>query len=83
VDLFTLLLGGQTQVQSIDRTVQLEIPPETANGKTFRLRGLGMPNMKNPEQRGALYATVEAELPQSITSQEKDLLQQWQKVRAG
>jgi len=83
VDLFTLLLGGQTQVQSIDRTVQLEIPPETANGKTFRLRGLGMPNMKNPEQRGALFATVEAKLPQNITSQEKDLLQQWQKVRAG
>lgn len=81
VDLFTLLLGGTAQVPSIDRTVKLDIPAETPNEKTFRLRGLGMPNMKNPEQRGALYATVEAQLPQSITPQEKELLQQWQKLR--
>jgi len=83
VDLFTLLLGGQAQVPSIDRTVQLEIPAETSNGKIFRLRGLGMPNMKNPEHRGVLYATVEAQLPQNMTSQEKELLQQWQKIRSG
>ncbi|MBN1665798.1 MAG: J domain-containing protein [Anaerolineales bacterium] len=83
VDLFTLLLGGQTQVPGIDRTVQLEIPVETSNGKIFRLRGLGMPNMKNPEQRGVLYTTVEAQLPQRMTSQEKELLQQWQKIRSG
>lgn len=83
VDLFTLLLGGQAQVPSIDRTVQLEIPTETSNEKIFRLRGLGMPNMKNPEQRGVLYATVEARLPQHMSSQEKELLQQWQKIRSG
>ncbi len=83
VDLFTLLLGGQAQVPSIDRTVKLEIPAETSNGKIFRLRGLGMPNMKNPEHRGVLYATVEAQLPQNMTSQEKELLQQWQKIRSG
>ena len=83
VDLLTLLLGGQTQVQGIDRTVTLEIPAETANGKTFRLRGLGMPHLKKPEQRGALYATVEAKLPRNMTSEEKKLLQQWQKMRAG
>ena len=83
VDLFTLLLGGHAQVPSIDRTVKLEIPAETINGKIFRLRGLGMPNMKNPEHRGVLYATVEAQLPQNMTSQEKELLQQWQKIRSG
>ena len=83
VDLFTLLLGGQAQVPSIDRTVKLEIPAETSNGKIFRLRGLGMPNMKNPEHRGVLYATVEAQLPQNMTSQEIELLQQWQKIRSG
>jgi curved DNA-binding protein len=49
VDLYTALLGGKAEVRGIDRTVQLTIPPETANGKTFRLRGLGMPNLKNPK----------------------------------
>jgi curved DNA-binding protein len=83
VDLFSLLLGGKVQVPSLDRTVKLDIPAETANGKTFRLRGLGMPNLKNPEQRGDLYATVEAQLPQHLSHNEQELLRQWQEIRQG
>lgn len=81
VDLFTLLLGGKTQVSSIDRTVKLEIPAETVNGKTFRLRGLGMPNLKNPDQRGDLYAAVEVQLPKNLSQKENELLLQWQEIR--
>ncbi len=83
VDLFTLLLGGKAQVPSIDRTVSLDIPAETASDKTFRLRGLGMPHLKNPDKRGDLYATLEAKLPQNISQKEKDILQQWQEIRQG
>jgi curved DNA-binding protein len=83
VDLFSLLLGSKVQVPSLDRTVKLDIPAETANGKTFRLRGLGMPNLKNPEQRGDLYATVEAQLPQHLSHNEQELLRQWQEIRQG
>lgn len=45
VDLFTMLLGGKLPVSGIDRTVNLEIPAETRNGRIFRLRGLGMPKI--------------------------------------
>ena len=83
VDLFTLLLGGKAQVPGIDRTVKLDIPAETASDKTFRLRGLGMPSLKNPDQRGDLYATLKATLPQNMSQKEKDLLQQWQEIRQG
>jgi curved DNA-binding protein len=81
VDLFTLLLGGQVTVSGIDRSVRLDIPPETANGRVFRLRGLGMPRLKNPVERGELYVTVQAALPKSLSDKEKDLIKQWKNMR--
>jgi curved DNA-binding protein len=61
--------------------VKLTIPPETANGRVFRLGGLGMPNLRNPEQRGDLYATIEVQLPQRLSQEEKELFQQLQNLR--
>lgn len=81
VDLFTMLLGGKVSVSGIDRTVKLDIPPETPNGRVFRLRGLGMPKMKHPDERGELYVTVEALLPHDLSRKEKDLVEQWKKMR--
>ena len=81
VDLFTLLLGGQVTVSGIDRSVRLDIPVETANGRVFRLRGLGMPRIKNPSERGDLYVTVQAALPKNLSDKEKDLIRQWKNIR--
>jgi curved DNA-binding protein len=80
VDLFTLLLGGQVTVSGIDRSVRLDIPAETPNGRVFRLRGLGMPRFKNPDQRGDLYVTVEAVLPKNLSKEENELIQQWRHI---
>ena len=82
VDLFTMLLGGKLSVSGIDRTVKLDIPPETRNGRVFRLRGLGMPKIKHPDQRGDLYVTVEAVLPQHLTGGEKELVEQWKNMHS-
>jgi len=81
VDLFTLILGGKVSVSGIDRKVKLDIPPETRNGRLFRLRGLGMPKMKQPDHRGDLYVTVEAILPQNLKAGEKELVKQWKNMR--
>ena len=82
VDLFTLLLGGKISVPGIDRTVNLPIPPETRNGRVFRLRGLGMPKIKHPKHRGDLYVTVEAVLPEKLTTEEKALVEQWKSIHS-
>jgi len=81
VDLFSLLLGGKITVAGLDRSVKLDIPPETANGRVFRLKGLGMPHLKKPEQRGDLYVKVEAVLPEHLSEREKELVQQWRDLR--
>jgi len=81
-DLFTMLLGGKLSVPGIDRTVNLPIPAATPNGRVFRLRGLGMPKIKHPEQRGDLYVTVEVVLPERLTTEEKALVEQWKTQRS-
>jgi curved DNA-binding protein len=81
VDLFTLLLGGKVTVPGIDRSVKLDIPRETANGRVFRLKGLGMPHLKKPEERGDLFVKVEALLPEQLSEPEKELVEQWRSLR--
>ncbi len=81
IDLYTALLGGQVDVPTLERSVKLTIPPETANGKELRLRGLGIPKLQNPGQRGDLYVTVTVQLPQNLNQQEKQLFQQLRDLR--
>jgi curved DNA-binding protein len=82
VDLYTAVLGGEAEVPTMDRPVVLTIPAGTQNGKTFRLRGLGMPELKNPDQRGDLFAIVEVQLPTKLSDEEKRLFEELRKVRS-
>lgn len=76
VDLYAAVLGGKVEVKSLDRTVKLTIPAETANGEKFRLRGLGMPRLRQPDRRGDLYAVISVQLPQKLSKEEKALFRQ-------
>jgi curved DNA-binding protein len=81
VDLYTALLGGEVPVSTFDRTVKLTIPPETQNGKIFRLSGLGMTHLRNPGKRGDLFVSIEVQLPQDLSPREKELLREWRDTR--
>lgn len=72
VDFFTALLGGEVMVTTIDKAVKLSIPPETDSGKTFRLKGLGMPKLSKPGQRGDLFATLEVQVPKNLSPEQKE-----------
>jgi curved DNA-binding protein len=81
-DLYTAILGGEVAVPAPDgRSVMLRVPPETQNGTRFRLRGKGMPVLNNPDQRGDLYAVLEVDLPQGLSSEERELFEQLQEIR--
>lgn len=84
VDLYTLILGGEVMVPTLKGRVMLKIPPETQSGKVFRLRGQGMPSLRNPNQYGDLLVEVQALIPQNLSEQEKNLYQQlasWRRSR--
>jgi curved DNA-binding protein len=71
VSLFDALLGGEIEVAALNRRIKLKIPPETDNGKIFRLKGLGMPDVRKPKEKGDLLAKVDLKLPKNLTKDEK------------
>jgi curved DNA-binding protein len=72
VDIFTAIAGGEIRVPSLERPLILTIPPRTNAGRSFRLRGKGMPRLGDPNKRGDLYARVRLVLPDPLTEQEVD-----------
>jgi curved DNA-binding protein len=76
VDLYTMVLGGKVQVPTMTGDVVLTIPAGTQNGRTFRLRGKGMPHLRQPDQHGDLYARVEVRLPSNLTAQQRELFEE-------
>lgn len=80
VPLGTAMLGGEVQVPTLKGKVALRIPPETQNGKVFRLAGQGMPHL-NDSSRGDIFAKVNVVLPTKLTPQEKQLFEQLRMYR--
>jgi curved DNA-binding protein len=74
VDMYTALLGGQARVQTLSGPVMLTIQPGTQNAQTFRLRGKGMPKLREEGQYGDLYAKVDVRLPTELTERQIELL---------
>ena len=70
VDIYTAVAGGEVRVPTLDRPVMLKIPPKTQGGRTFRLRGRGMPKPGDPKTRGDLYVRVKLVLPENMTEEE-------------
>jgi molecular chaperone DnaJ len=75
VPLVTAILGGEVGVPTIKGNVALKVPPETQNGKVFRLTGQGMPHL-NDSSRGDMFAKVKVVLPTKLTPQERQLFEQ-------
>jgi DnaJ-class molecular chaperone len=80
--LYTAILGGTVDAPTLDGSVKLTIPPETQNGARFRLRGKGMPRLKQSAERGDLYATARVSLPQGLSSEERKLFEQLKHLRS-
>ncbi len=76
VPLTTPVLGGEVDVQGIDKKVALRLPAGTQNGQTFRLAGLGMPKLGDPKKRGDLFARVRVRLPQKLGERERQLFEE-------
>jgi curved DNA-binding protein len=65
------VLGGEANVPTITGSVRLKIPETTQSGQVFRLKGHGMPAVGKPDERGDLYATVEIQLPRTLTKDQR------------
>ncbi len=81
IDLYTAVLGGQTNVGTLSGNVMLKIPAGTQPGQTFRLAGRGMPHLRNPQSFGDLYAKVKVHLPKNLSAKQRELFEQLSKEK--
>lgn len=72
---FTLAaLGGTLAVPTLTGRADLKIPAGTQNGTTFRLRGMGMPNLRGGS-KGDEFVRIEIDVPKNLSSEQKEKLQ--------
>jgi len=80
ISLADAALGATVEVPTIDGgKAKVKIPAGTQNGKQFRLKGKGMPMMRN-KSYGDLYIQAITEVPVSLTKEQKKLLEQFKKL---
>ncbi|HVA26266.1 MAG TPA: DnaJ C-terminal domain-containing protein [Chloroflexota bacterium] len=83
VPLLKAVLGGEVEVPTLKGTrLSMRVPPETQNGRTFRLSGQGLPALRGDEH-GDLYSKVRVILPTNLSARERDLFQELKKHREG
>lgn len=76
IDAFTAMLGGEVEVPTLSRPIRLRITPGTQSGRKFRLTGKGMPLLREADKFGDLYARVLITVPESLTDEQKALVEQ-------
>ena len=69
VEIEEAILGGTVRVPTLTGSVEMKIPPMTNSGRTFRLRGKGLPTKTG---HGDLFVTTEIRLPEVV---DEDLME--------
>jgi curved DNA-binding protein len=67
-------LGAEIRVPTLEGSVTMSVPPGTQNGSRLRLRGQGL--RRRDGTRGDQYAKLKIVVPTSLSSKEKQLLQE-------
>jgi molecular chaperone DnaJ len=80
VPLATAMLGGEVKLPTLNGQVALKVPPETQNGKVFRLAGKGMPGLGN-NGPGNLFAKAQVVLPANLSDEERNLFERLRSLR--
>ena len=79
VPVWVAALGGEVELRTLTGSGAFTIPPETQNGRTFRLRGQGMP-VHGGAGRGDLLAKVKLVMPERLTEKQKEIFRQLRDV---
>lgn len=83
VDAVTAVLGGKVEVPTLTGPVMLTIPAGTQGGQVHRLKGKGMPQLRQNEQTGDLLAKINITVPKQLSAEERALYEQLAQLRQG
>lgn len=69
------VLGTKARIPTLDGTVAITVPAGSVAGSQLRVRGFGLPH--GEKSRGDLYATLQVQVPASVTAEQRAL---WEKL---
>ena len=75
-------LGAEIDVPTLESPVKQRIPEGTQTGTQFRIKGKGIPSLRNGV-KGDLLLTVHVEVPKKLTEKQKELLRQFDQSMGG
>ncbi|HZR72022.1 DnaJ C-terminal domain-containing protein [Bradyrhizobium sp.] len=77
ITLYEAVLGGKVRVPTLGSAVELSIPKNTSSGRTFRLKGKGLPKTGG---NGDLLVTTRIMLPDGNNAELEALMQKWREA---
>jgi len=72
ITIYEAVLGAEIEIPTVTGKVKMRIPAETENGKTFRLKGKGLPSL-GKRDAGDQIAKIKIVLPKNLSAREKKL----------
>lgn len=76
-------LGGDIRIKTIDGDVLFNIKPGTQTDTKIRLRGKGVPSLRNKTLRGDHYVTLVVQVPEKLTEAQKEALKAFDDAMGG
>ena len=76
-------LGGDVRIKTVDGEVIYTVKPGTQTNTRVRLRNKGVPSLRNKQVRGDHYVTLVVEVPTKMNSEQKELLEAFDKAMYG
>jgi molecular chaperone DnaJ len=76
-------LGGDIRIKTVDGDVVYTVSPGTQSGTRIRLRGKGVPSVRNKEVRGDHYVTLVVETPKGLSKEAKEALRRFDELTGG
>lgn len=74
------VLGGETRIKTVDGEVIYEVKPGTQTDTRIRLKGKGVPSLRNKNYRGDHYVTLIVQVPTNLTAEAKEALRAFDAV---
>ncbi|MDO4789081.1 MAG: molecular chaperone DnaJ [Johnsonella sp.] len=76
-------LGGAIRIKTVDGEVEYEVKPGTQTDTKVRLKGKGVPSLRNKSVRGDHYITLVVQVPTIMTGAQKDALRAFDEAMTG
>ena len=81
VNVFTAILGGEADVETLSGKIKLNVPAGTQPEQVFRLAGRGMPSLKNKDEKGDLYVRLKVQIPKYLSEKQRELLDEASRLK--